>query len=323
MEKRKDWIDALRALAILLVVFGHQVQWWDEFFAFTSPIKVPLFFMISGYLFGAKKNDFRTFIKKITNQLVLPYILLSFIAGLLFLPITGVTAFKDFCSGVFSGTTYWFMPCLIIAEIIFFFVQRLLPNYCIMGGVSILLFFIGDFLVSKSILNFGLANIALEVQLFLLIGYLFRHYEFVIQNVPTWLCVLSIGCYILLCYIGFLYGFTLDFDPHYGTYGFLPFTFLLILFGNFALFAFAPIIGNYPRLLLLIGKNTLLLYLWANLGIAFLFAVFKLCHIQKPNESVLFGILCLIASVLYCITCSSLINKYAPFLVGKKKKTNE
>ena len=40
---RKEWIDALRALAIVLVVLGHQLRGVAEYFIFTSPIKMPLF----------------------------------------------------------------------------------------------------------------------------------------------------------------------------------------------------------------------------------------------------------------------------------------
>ena len=56
IKSRKDWIDALRALAIILVVLGHQLRGVAEYFIFTSPIKMPLFFAISGYLFKARNG---------------------------------------------------------------------------------------------------------------------------------------------------------------------------------------------------------------------------------------------------------------------------
>ena len=48
-RERKLWIDALRALAMLFVIFGHQVGNYIPYYVFTSPIKIPLFFMITGY----------------------------------------------------------------------------------------------------------------------------------------------------------------------------------------------------------------------------------------------------------------------------------
>lgn len=47
VKNRKDWIDALHALAMILVIYGHRVPEWSEYFVFTSPIKIPLFFAIT------------------------------------------------------------------------------------------------------------------------------------------------------------------------------------------------------------------------------------------------------------------------------------
>ena len=48
---RKGWVDALRGLAILLVMYGHCVDNMVGYFVFTSPVKMPLFFAITGYVF--------------------------------------------------------------------------------------------------------------------------------------------------------------------------------------------------------------------------------------------------------------------------------
>lgn len=44
LNLRKNWIDALRGLAMLFVLYGHLVHGWNEYFVFTSAIKIPLFF---------------------------------------------------------------------------------------------------------------------------------------------------------------------------------------------------------------------------------------------------------------------------------------
>lgn len=51
-KKRIEWIDALRALAMVLVIYGHQVPDLTGFFVFTSPIIITLFFAITGYVFN-------------------------------------------------------------------------------------------------------------------------------------------------------------------------------------------------------------------------------------------------------------------------------
>ena len=54
--KRKGWVDALRGMAIILVVYGHSAKGFSEYFLFTSPIKMPLFFAISGYVFNLTES---------------------------------------------------------------------------------------------------------------------------------------------------------------------------------------------------------------------------------------------------------------------------
>ena len=59
--KRKEWVDALRALAMFLVIYGHLVQGWTPYFVFTSPVKICMFFAISGYVFKygrVREKDF-------------------------------------------------------------------------------------------------------------------------------------------------------------------------------------------------------------------------------------------------------------------------
>lgn len=51
-KKRLDWIDALRALAIFLVILGHCAPNCYTYFLFTSPLKMPLFFVITGFVFN-------------------------------------------------------------------------------------------------------------------------------------------------------------------------------------------------------------------------------------------------------------------------------
>lgn len=60
---RYEYIDALRGIAILFIVFGHipmfcyglpKAAQLSSFRAFTSMVQLPLFFFISGFLFSIK-----------------------------------------------------------------------------------------------------------------------------------------------------------------------------------------------------------------------------------------------------------------------------
>ena len=86
-SERIDWIDAAKALAITLMVFGHVLQsltpagiahgtgilWYvnDGIYLFHMPV----FFFVSGYLFSANRLDTVTFFKKTLSRIAYPMIM--------------------------------------------------------------------------------------------------------------------------------------------------------------------------------------------------------------------------------------------------------
>ena len=69
---RKYWIDVLRALGIILVVLGH-VSKEPNTVIFIYAFHMPLFFLLSGFLFNRHRYDLRTFIIRRSQKLLLPY----------------------------------------------------------------------------------------------------------------------------------------------------------------------------------------------------------------------------------------------------------
>ena len=45
-RKREGWVDGLRAVAVLFVIFGHQIPGNTIYYVFTSPIKIPLLLIL-------------------------------------------------------------------------------------------------------------------------------------------------------------------------------------------------------------------------------------------------------------------------------------
>ena len=64
---------------MILVIFGHFCPEWSEYFVFTSPIKIPLFFAITGYCFNFRDGDALSWIRNILRKLVLPWLILSLV----------------------------------------------------------------------------------------------------------------------------------------------------------------------------------------------------------------------------------------------------
>ena len=315
---RKLWVDVLSSRAIILVVYGHEVQWWDEFFVYTSPIKIPLFFIISGYLFNIKGGDTKKFFCGLWNKIIIPYVLLALISAIIAIPLSGISSFLPSCLSIASGKSYWFMPCLIVGELLLFCIKKYSPNAFVGFIISVLLFAEGFFLVANNLLSFGMLNIALEIQIFLFIGTLFSQWEPIFSKIPNKVAIAFPFMYVGLCYIGGVFNLTCNFDPHIGNYGFLPYTMMVVLFGNIMLFTCANRIKKWPSSLVFIGQNTLVLYLWANWGKTVLFGIMRVIHLSKPEHSILFACVCVVSSVVFCSLCSLFMNKYAPVLTGRK-----
>ncbi|WP_057743683.1 acyltransferase family protein [Liquorilactobacillus capillatus] len=71
--KRVEWIDVVRGLAMVMIVVGHSLYGYT-FSAFARTlfaVHVPVFFVLSGYLFTQKK--WKVLFHKGKLNLLLPY----------------------------------------------------------------------------------------------------------------------------------------------------------------------------------------------------------------------------------------------------------
>ena len=76
LENRKVWIDWMKALGMLLIIWGHCFP--VGLTSFVYAFSVPLFFVISGYL-SKREESLKVFWKKNFRSLIVPYLLLCLI----------------------------------------------------------------------------------------------------------------------------------------------------------------------------------------------------------------------------------------------------
>lgn len=85
LKKRKNWIDATKAIAIIIVALNHSglvipgVNFWGGMFF------VPAFFLISGYTYHVGKDRFSDYMKKKAVRLLVPYIVTNLLLFFFFL----------------------------------------------------------------------------------------------------------------------------------------------------------------------------------------------------------------------------------------------
>lgn len=139
---RNAIIDIAKGLGIILVVFAH-MNYSQPYQTIIYGFHMPLFFIISGLLyFPEKYGSFPKFLTRKIKSLICPYIVfvcITVIAEMCMFLEPGKTAAeivrfvmaKAYCYACSRGSMFmmnypmWFILCLFLAEIIFYFVTRL------------------------------------------------------------------------------------------------------------------------------------------------------------------------------------------------------
>ena len=170
MKERNHQIDNIRAIAIIIVVFGHSIilysSTWnlyasnynvpvlDYIKSWINLIQMPLFFSLSGqlFLFEIDRHKLLSIIKRKTIRLLIPYLTIAAIWMIPIKLLVGYPGYKgknffniyfhDILLGHDNGHL-WYLPCLylcfIIAKIIFDLIKS---NYVTIIALTISIFLV-------------------------------------------------------------------------------------------------------------------------------------------------------------------------------------
>ena len=324
--RRKEWVDALRAIAVFFVVLGHQIAGKTAYFVFTSPIKLPLLFMITGYVFNYRRTTAASFFRNLFFKLVIPWLCLT-------VPLVFVRAFFNGLSTIgpgllriLDGSTAWYLPCLILAEIIWFFTWKTGRSTVRISLIAAAVCVLGLLTSGIEPLNFAMFNRAMSAQFFLLLGYLFRTYEAVIARLrwrhilPLVVLYLVMGCVSLRLWPNS------TLDVHRSRYYNYPYCFSMIVLGCFVMFAaFRRLCTedglHVPDLVCFLGQTTLINYLFGGN----FFRVFErgAAMLHLPSAPAVVLILGLLFSYAVCGIASLVILAFVPWVLGRKKPARQ
>lgn len=132
-NKRISWVDIARGIVMLFVIESHLGCCPPLYKTIFGPVFLSGFFFISGYLFSEKANFKEYFINK-TKTLLVPFLILGSINILLRFVISFneqkpiLVQFKEFVLQIGETSGLWFIACLYITSIIFYFINKLLTN---------------------------------------------------------------------------------------------------------------------------------------------------------------------------------------------------
>ena len=225
MEQRPrlHYIDQLKGLAILFVVWGHiSVNStrndfnYDMNYFYILTFHMPLFAILSGYFFSIKDSLKETLIKK-SRRLLVPLLFWCVLGyGIIPLAEASITSwqggesvhffaiFRNVCYGVWDWGL-WFLRALFLCFIVAIISTRFISKnpVVLLLCSSVLLILLFWFCLP----NFGMSlNGLLFLYPFFCIGYVYRQYENVIWKYRKVVFVLSLLIHLLLivfCWQGY------------------------------------------------------------------------------------------------------------------------
>lgn len=163
MTSRLSYIDIAKGIGIFLVIWGHIILSGPGY-NFIYAFHMPLFFFLSGFVFSKNKyKNIKEFFVKKLKTLILPYMVLSILTYLYWALIetrfTGSTnlvkpfwqIFISQGSGgyMLHNIPMWFVLCLFLLEIIYYFISKL-KNNKIRNTVILLLGITGCFMTLEN-----------------------------------------------------------------------------------------------------------------------------------------------------------------------------
>lgn len=130
---RERYVDMVKGLGILMITYGHVTSLLTPVDIWFSLIKVPLFFVISGYTIALtgkwRERSIKEYSSKLSQSLLVPYVWFSLIYLMISLLTerlkgshTIVQFIKEwfFNTVTFRGvTTLWFLPTMFLGELLF------------------------------------------------------------------------------------------------------------------------------------------------------------------------------------------------------------
>ena len=344
-NKRIDWIDMLRGLAIVCVILGHRQYGTSGILAeyFVPEIysfHIPLFFFVSGLVFSVSKyKNFGEFLVKKIKTILFPMVLLSLV-NILFKyvyygNIVGISKYgtKYFVNRLIGivlqlrdgkyESCLWFLTCLFITQCILYWIIKILKD----KTIPILITIICCALVGSIYMYFKLPKLPWEIDvsfvamLFVGIGYILKKEKATLEKInKLWLAPFLIVINILTMYANYKFMGNKNIDLAYNKIGMPLWFFLESIAGIWVLFIIFSRFKNI-RPLSYIGKNSLVYYGLLDLMVFIPeFIIFNIIHLNvlsTGNWSVLINIIYTIVVCITIIPIVELVNRKLPFIKGQ------
>ena len=136
-EHRIEYIDFFRGIGIILMIMNH-VDFGGVIYHFSHAFHMPMFFIISGFLYSRKTKEqlsTEAFLTKKAKSLLLPYFIFGIMHYLIWVTLYGFSAeplkrlfFLNTEDGMPVAGALWFLTALFFTDTLYFMLDRYVKN---------------------------------------------------------------------------------------------------------------------------------------------------------------------------------------------------
>ncbi|WP_026519133.1 acyltransferase family protein [Butyrivibrio sp. FCS006] len=342
--KRVEWVDTLKYICIMWVMLSHLESKTGFLKTFYNPFFLNGFFFSSGYVYF-HKDEFKQFFAKKIRGLFVPWLIFSVFNILLsqLISFNNHSSLLDELKWNFfqirgKGDGIWFVAALFVAFIPFYFFidkyeksQKKLKDNILFIIVTLSLALISSLYgkyMNPNLLPWGTYNLPWHIEyifiamFWMFMGYMFRNeYEKMYdKNVNAISAIIVFLFYIILQYAPYLTG-------SYILNGFISiiYSYIVSFLGVFVLIYLCKKITP-NKYMLYIGQNTLICFALHGKIYSILQTILKktvgllyAAILANTFASSIFAIVFTIILSLILIFPIFIINRWFPFLIGRKR----
>lgn len=330
--RRIDWVDTARGIGIIFVVLGHHHD--HPLYSYIYSFHMPLFFFLSGMMFkNTSGQDFSTFALRRARTLLIPYFIF---APLLFAVWWALGTFVDprvlegysltkniigifYAQGQLDymrwGVELWFLPCLFLTSLAYFFIARLPLLYqfvsvvvCALAGLALLhlLPFRLPWSVDIGLVALGFVWVGQQVS-----GWLQARQM-------SWKAVVILAILLAINIIGFELN-PVRVDLFLGNYGNYVWFYLSAVSGCLFYTLLARLLPPVT-VLVFIGVNSLVFYMLHMRALTALNLIFsKVPALAVSDHTVAGALLVSLLQLLVLVPAVLIINRWFPWTLGRRR----
>jgi acyltransferase 3 len=343
--KRIEWIDIIKYICIVMVILSHLesvTEVWNKFF---TPFFLTGFFFASGYVYK-HKNGFKVFLYKKIRQLLVPWFVFS-VFNMILSQITSFNVHNEFLEEFKLnllqirgyGDKIWFVAALFMAFIPFyFFIKWFEKSNMKKPKKSIIFVFIAFLLSLVSVLYVRLVpndifpwntnslpwhlEYIFQAMFYMVLGYVFKENlesrVDLFNNLKNRIVVLVV--YMIMVYVP--YGMNISMNIVIG----IVYTYICQIIGILALILFAKS-AKSNRYINYVGQSTLIYFALHGKVYSLLETVMRKIAgeiytiiLSDVVLSSIFAMIMTLAITIILIIPAYIINRWLPFIVGRKQK---